>query len=140
MNRHQLREETFCLLFLTEFHPNDEGGEQMQLFIEERDMGDQGDYVRDKVSDIIAHHDEIDERIESRTENWKLSRMGRVEQSLIRLAVYEVLYEKLPTGIAINEAVELAKVYGEETTPSFINGVLARVIGREDKKKGDSQA
>ena len=134
MNRHQLREETFCLLFLTEFHPQDEVGEQMRIFIEERDMGDQGGYVHDKVADIIAHHDEIDERIESRAENWKLSRMGRVEQALLRLAVYEVLYEKLPTGIAINEAVELAKVYGQESTPSFVNGVLARVIGSEDQK------
>ncbi len=129
MNRHQLREETFCLLFLTEFHEEDEKASQMRIFIEERDMGDQGDYVREKVADIIAHHDEIDERIESRAENWKLSRMGRVEQALLRLAVYEVLYEKLPTGVAINEAVELAKSYGEENTPSFINGVLARVIG-----------
>lgn len=129
MNRHKLREETFCLLFLTEFHPRDEIGEQMRLFIGERDFGDQGDYVQKKVEDIIAHHDEIDERIESKAENWKLSRMGRVEQSLLRLAVYEVLYEELPTGVAINEAVELAKVYGEENTPGFINGVLARVIG-----------
>ena len=129
MNRHQLREETFCLLFLTEFHDDDEKASQMRIFIEERDMGDQGDYVKKKVEDIIAHHDEIDERIESRAENWKLSRMGRVEQALLRLAVYEVLYEKLPTGVAINEAVELAKSYGEENTPSFINGVLARVIG-----------
>lgn len=131
MNRHKLREETFCLLFLTEFHPQDEIGEQMRIFIEERDMGEQGEYVHDKVADIIAHHDEIDERIESRAENWKLSRMGRVEQALLRLAVYEVLYEGLPTGIAINEAVELAKDYGQESTPSFVNGVLARVIGDE---------
>ncbi len=130
MNRHQLREETFCLLFLTEFHPEDEIGEQMRIFIEERDMGDQGEYVEKKVADIIAHHDEIDKRIEDRSENWKLSRMGRVEQSLLRLAVYEVLYEELPRGIAINEAVELAKVYGEEQSPSFVNGVLARVIGQ----------
>ena len=134
MNRHKLREETFCLLFLSEFHPRDELGEQMRLFLEERDMGDQGDYVSEKVADIMAHHDEIDERIESRAENWKLSRMGRVEQALIRLAVYEVLYEDLPVGIEVNEAVEIAKVYGEETTPGFINGVLAKVIG--DEKKG----
>ncbi len=132
MNRHQLREETFCLLFLTEFHPEDEIGEQMRIFIEERDMGDQGEYVEKKVADIIAHHDEIDRRIEERSENWKLSRMGRVEQSLLRLAVYEVVYEELPRGIAINEAVELAKVYGEEQSPSFVNGVLARVIGQDE--------
>ncbi len=131
MNRHKLREETFCLLFLTEFHPDDEIGEQMKIFIEQREIGDQGDYVREKVEDIIAHHDEIDERIESKAENWKLKRMGRVEQSLLRLAVYEVMYEDLPKGIAINEAVELAKVYGEENSPSFVNGVLARVIGQD---------
>ncbi len=133
MNRHQLRQETFCLLFLTEFHPGDEVGEQMRLFIEQRDMGDQGDYVEKKVADIISHRKEIDERIEARAENWKLSRMGRVEQSLIRLAVYEVIYEELPRGIAINEAVELAKVYGQDNSPSFINGVLARVIGGDEQ-------
>ncbi len=132
MNRHQLREETFCLLFLTQFHPEDEMGDQMRIFIEERDMGDQGEYVEKKVADIIAHQKEIDDRIEERSENWKLSRMGRVEQSLLRLAVYEVLYENLPRGIAINEAVELAKSYGEENSPSFVNGVLARVIGQDE--------
>ena len=132
MNRHQLREETFCLLFLTQFHPEDEMGDQMRIFIEERDMGDQGEYVEKKVADIIAHQKEIDDRIEKRSENWKLSRMGRVEQSLLRLAVYEVLYENLPRGIAINEAVELAKSYGEENSPSFVNGVLARVIGQDE--------
>ncbi len=133
MNRHRLREETFCRMFLTQVQPEDEIGERMRIFFEVREIGEQGDYVKEKVEDIIAHQSEIDARIEERAENWKLSRMGRVEQSLLRLAVYEVLYEKLATGIAINEAVELAKAYGEEATPSFINGVLARVIGDVDE-------
>ena len=85
-------------------------------------------YIEHKVQDILTHLEEIDAIIDSSAQNWKTSRMAKVELTLIRLAVYEIRYEEdIPTGVAINEAVELAKSYGEENSPAFVNGVLARI-------------
>ncbi|MEI3176870.1 MAG: transcription antitermination factor NusB [Lachnospiraceae bacterium] len=85
-------------------------------------------YVNDKAEDIIAHLPEIDEAINAVAKGWKTSRMGKVDLTIIRLAVYELKYEEdIPTGVAINEAVELAKKYGTDTSSSFVNGVLAKL-------------
>ena len=88
---------------------------------------EQEKYIADKSSDIFAHVEEIDAIIDEAVEGWKTSRMAKVDLSLIRLAVYEIRYEKLPKGIAINEAVELAKTYGTDQSAGFVNGVLARI-------------
>ena len=70
----------------------------------------------------------IDPQIEEVSVGWKLNRMSRVDLAILRLAVYELLYdEKIPTGVAINEAVELAKTYGGDASPSFVNGILAKI-------------
>ena len=77
---------------------------------------------------IIAVLEEIDKIINESSKGWKTTRMGKVDLTLIRLAVYEIKYEEdIPTGVAINEAVELAKKYGTDDSPAFINGVLAKI-------------
>ena len=77
---------------------------------------------------MLAKLKEIDESINAAARGWKTSRMGKVDLTLIRLAVYEIKYEEdIPVGVAINEAVELAKKYGSDDSPSFINGVLAKI-------------
>ena len=77
----------------------------------------------------MAHLAEIDEAIDAVAEGWKTGRMGKVGLTLIRLAVYEMKYdEDVPVGVAINEAVELAKKYGTDESPAFINGVLAKLV------------
>ena len=68
----------------------------------------------------------MDADINERTENWKTTRMSKVDLSLIRLALYEMRYEDMPKGVAINEAVELAKKYGTDSSSGFVNGVLAK--------------
>lgn len=130
MSRRELREQVFKLLFRTEFHEAGELGDQLVMFIEDLDKKEEKDttYIQDKFQKILMHLDEIDERINEQAKGWKTSRMGKVDLTLIRLAVYEMKYEEdVPTGVAINEAVELAKSYGTDDSASFVNGILAKL-------------
>ncbi|MBO5247336.1 MAG: transcription antitermination factor NusB [Eubacterium sp.] len=130
MTRREIRELIFKMVFRVEFHSEEEIPQQMRLFMDALDAAGEKDraYMEQKVKDIIAHLEEIDTLIDQSAKNWKTSRMAKVELTLIRLAVYEIKYEPdIPTGVAINEAVELAKLYGEDNSASFVNGVLARI-------------
>lgn len=130
MTRREIRETIFKMVFRVEFHNEEEIPEQLRMFMDSLESASEKDraYIEHKVQDILAHLDEIDEIIDSSAQNWKTSRMAKVELTLIRLAVYEIRFEEdIPTGVAINEAVELAKAYGEENSSSFVNGVLARI-------------
>lgn len=129
VSRRELREQIFKMLFRIEFHESEEMAEQMRLFLEEEDGADEQEeaYIRNKYGQIVEHLEEIDRAINERAKGWKTTRMGKVDLSLIRLAVYEIMFdEDIPTGVAINEAVELAKRYGTDDSSSFINGVLAK--------------
>ena len=130
MTRREIRELIFKMVFRVEFHNEDEIPEQLRLFMDTLDSASDKDrdYIERKVQDILTHIEEIDAIIDSSAQNWKTSRMAKVELTLIRLAVYEIRFEEdMPTGVAINEAVELAKAYGEDNSASFVNGVLARI-------------
>ncbi|MEY8331520.1 transcription antitermination factor NusB [Lachnospiraceae bacterium 47-T17] len=130
MSRRKIRELVFKMIFRVEFYTEEERPEQLALFLDglEETKEDDCAYIERKVTDIFSHLKEIDEIIDGSAQNWKTSRMAKVELSLIRLAVYELRFEEgIPTGVAINEAVELAKLYGEENSASFVNGVLARI-------------
>lgn len=118
------------MVFRVEFYEEEEMQQQLRLFMDEQEAVSEQDraYLEHKVQDIFAHLEEIDAIIDGSAKNWKTSRMAKVELTLIRLAVYEMRFEEdIPTGVAINEAVELAKTYGEENSASFVNGVLARI-------------
>ena len=124
MSRREIREQIFKMLFRVEFHSEKEYEEQMNLFIEENEPIEKPD----ESAEIIAVLEEIDKIINESSKGWKTTRMGKVDLTLIRLAVYEMKYEEdIPTGVAINEAVELAKKYGTDDSPAFINGVLAKI-------------
>lgn len=130
MTRRKIRETIFQMVFRAEFHGEEEIPQQLSLFMDTLEAADEKDraYIEHKVQDIFAHLEEIDAIIDSRAQSWKTSRMAKVELTLIRLAVYEIRFEEgIPTGVAINEAVELAKAYGQENSASFVNGVLARI-------------
>ncbi len=130
MTRREIRETIFKMVFRVEFHTEEEIPEQLRLFMDALDQASEKDraYIEHKVEDLLAHLTEIDAIIDASATNWKTSRMAKVELTLIRLAVYEMKYEEgVPTGVAINEAVELAKAYGEDNSPAFVNGVLARI-------------
>ena len=131
MTRRELRENVFKMLFRVEFHEEGEMPEQLDLVDDEFENVKEADaiYMSQKCSDIIAKLPEIDEAINASTTGWKTSRMGKVDLSIIRLAVYEIKYEEdVPAKVAINEAVELAKLYGTDNSASFVNGVLAKFV------------
>jgi N utilization substance protein B len=91
--------------------------------------GEPTDYARDVVLGVEAHQPRIDRLIENTSENWSLMRMPLVDRNILRIAVFEMIYrdEDVPDSVAINEAVEMAKVYGGEDSSKFINGILGRL-------------
>lgn len=131
MSRREIREQIFKLLFRAEFYEEEDLQEQRQLFFEELGEEDKKDthYIQQKCEDILSHLTEIDAMVNEVAQGWKTSRMGKVDLTLIRLAVYEMKYEEdVPAGVAINEAVELAKNYGTDDSSSFVNGILAKLV------------
>lgn len=130
MTRRKQREQIFKLLFRVEFMNEEEMPEQVRLFFEDEEaqMTEQERcQVTEKYELIAGRRPEIDEMLEKEAEGWKISRMGKVDLTILRLAVYEIKYdEDIPTSVAINEAVELAKKFGQEESSKFVNGVLAK--------------
>lgn len=128
MTRRQIREQIFQILFRAEFHPKEEFEEQMELAVrKERATEEELFYIEKKSADIAEKIEQLDGMINSRAKGWKTSRMPKVDVTLLRLAVYEISFEEeIPLGVAINEAVELAKKYGTDDSPAFINGVLSK--------------
>lgn len=135
MGRRESREEIFRLLFRVEFNTVEEMPQQMALFFEDMDENDiskalsdkDRKYITDKYENVMSHLDEIDEAINKTAEGWDTKRMGKVDLTIIRLAVYEIMFdEDIPTSVAINEAVEIAKKYGQDESSGFVNGILAK--------------
>ena len=130
MSRRKLRESIFLLLFRIEFNTREELDEQMRMHIDSKtDMDEEdADYICKKLEDILDHLTELDETILKICKGWRLERLGKTELAILRLAVYELLDDNdIPTSVAINEAVELAKIYCSEEAPRFVNGVLAKL-------------
>lgn len=130
MKRTQLREHIFKLTFGIEFNQEKEMPEQIELYswnvedASEKEL----EYMKKKAMDIAARAQEIDVLINERATKWKTTRMNKVDLTILRLAVYEMKYdEDVPTKVAIDEAVELAKKYSSADGPSFVNGVLAKL-------------
>ena len=125
MTRHEMRECIFCLMFQNDFYGTDEFEEQMSNFLanfhfpEEHEISEKDEKeVREKVERLIALMPDIDEKISA-----------KAELAILRLAVYEALYEEsVPVGVAVNEAVELAKEYGGENGAAFVNGILGKIV------------
>lgn len=129
MSRRELREQIFKLLFRIEFNTLEEMPQQQKLFFEDDCIADEKDteYISSKYQKIVDKLDIIDSMLNEKTQNWNTDRMGKVDLTILRLAVYEITYdEDVPTGVAINEAVELAKKFGQDASSGFINGILAK--------------
>ena len=129
MTRREIREQIFQILFRIEFHQGEDLSEQLKYQIEEGETADaDAVYIQNKIDAVIVNITQIDEMINEAATGWKTSRMGKVDLTLLRLAVYEIKFEEdIPTKVAINEAVELAKRYGPDSSPAFVNGVLAKI-------------
>lgn len=136
MSRREVREHIFKLLFRIEFNKKEEMPEQLKLYFEGEETENLSEAVQaeieEKYEDIAADIVQLDARINDVAKGWNTGRMGKVELTILRLACYEIeCDETIPTGVAINEAVELAKKFGGEDAPSFVNGILAKMV-RED--------
>lgn len=134
MNRHRFREHTFKLIFLSQFYNGKELEEQLEsYFIYQGDFRDDEILaLTTKYNSIIEARGKIDELISSTAKGWKIERMSKVDLSILRLSIYELMFdEDIPKKVAINEAVELAKEYGGEDSASFINGILGEISRTE---------
>ena len=129
MTRRALREQVFKMLFRVEFHDAEEMKEQAVLFDEEESCSEKDkEYITKKFENIVEKITEIDAAVNEVAKGWKTTRMGKVDLTIIRIAVYEMKYEEdIPVKVAINEAVELAKQYGTDDSPAFVNGILAKL-------------
>ncbi len=132
MGRHELREQVFMFLFRAEFHNAAEMPVQSRLFIEHSDeVLEEKDaaYIEERAAQILAKLSELDECINKNTEGWDTTRMGKVELAVLRVAAYEILFdESIPNGVAIDEAVEIAKKFGQENSGRFVNAILAKIM------------
>lgn len=95
------------------------------------------DYAKILVAGVKEHCSEIDSIISVALENWRMERLGNAEKMILRLAVYEIHFavEKIPVGVAVNEAVELAKIYADDEAPKFVNGVLGKILRAAGQEK-----
>lgn len=130
MSRRKLRETIFLFLFRIEFNTQEELMEQLAWYFDGKEDITEEDitYISDKLSAILEKKQELDETILAICQGWRLERLGKAELAILRLAVYEMQNDNdIPTGVAINEGVELAKIYCSEEAPRFVNGVLAKL-------------
>lgn len=147
MTRSKMREHCFKLLFCVDFYPAEEKEAQLIHYFEEpmeydfdkegkeeiiHDVSMSGEYadqLRERTKAIMSKIPELDLKINEVAEGWKTKRMGRAELTILRLALYEILFdEEVPEKVAINEAVELGKKFGGNEAPAFVNGVLAKLV------------
>ena len=128
------REKLFLMLFQHEFHESAEYREQIALYNdnyeeEPSDPSVTNEELTERLFDIVDKIGSIDARLNTAISGWKLNRIGKVDITILRLAAYEMKYDDtIPVKVSVNEAVELAKKYGGDSSPSFVNGVLARMI------------
>ncbi len=131
MKRSAIRELTFRLIYSLEIQKTENIEEQIELYLEcnEVEENEAKEYIKNTVIGINEHIDEIKELIEKNLKaDWEIDRISKIDLSLLKLAIYEIKYTEIPYKVAINESLELAKKYGEETSKNFINGILASIV------------
>ena len=131
MDRSSMRELAFKLVYSIEIQKTNDIQEAIDLYIESNEITSKSakEYIEDVILGIEKNKKEIDEQIEKNLkQEWKIERISKIDLSILRLAIYEILYKEIPFKVAINEAVELAKKYGEDASKKFVNGILASVV------------
>ena len=134
MNRSATRELTFKLLYSMEVQKNKEK-EQIDLYIEENNIEnkDVKKYIEETIDGIEKNLENITRLIsENLKKEWTVDRISKINIALLKLSIYEIIYTDTPYKVAINEAVELAKKYGEDTSANFINGILASIVKKNN--------
>ena len=133
MNRTAIREKAFKLIYSLEIQKYNSLEEQINIYFESENITDEEakKYIEDAVLGIEKNKDEICSLIEENLKSdWKIDRISKIDLSILKLAIYEIKYKEIPFKIAINEAVELAKRYGEDPSKNFVNGILASIVNK----------
>ena len=139
MKRTEIREQAFRLIYSTEIQKNMEE-EQRELFMQENGIDDKEEieYISTIFNGVKDNSEEIEKYIsENLKEKWTIDRISKIDLAILRVAIYELIYSKLPYKVVINEAVELAKKYGDDSSKSFVNGILASVVKKENLDQGE---
>ena len=131
MNRSAMREQAFKLIYSMEIIKTKELDEQIKLFFESNNITNQDaqKYIQDAILGINQNKEVIENLIEKNLKkDWKMERISKVDLCILKLAIYEIKYKEIPFKVVINEAVELAKKYGEDNSKVFVNGILASIV------------
>ncbi|EAD5704642.1 transcription antitermination factor NusB [Listeria innocua] len=123
MKRREAREKALQALFQIELNEMSLDQAIKNIMEDEQD-----DYMEQLVEGVMANKVEIDAIIEPNLDNWRIDRLNKVDLSLLRLSVYEIKYlDDVPNRVSLNESIEIAKIYSDEKSSKFINGVLANI-------------
>ena len=131
MNRTAIREQAFKLIYSLEIQKQDNLQEAIDLFLESNEIEDKSakEYINDAILGIEKNKEKIVQQIEKNLKkDWKIDRISKIDLAILKLAIYEIQYKELPFKVVINEAVELAKKYGEDSSKNFVNGILASIV------------
>lgn len=130
MSRRTDRKHAFVLIYQLPFHKELDGSEAVEHYLSqlEEDMDFDRPFIESEFNGTSSKLEQIDPLIAKYTEGWTIGRINKVDLAIMRLAVYEIMFvEDIPVRVSINEAVELAKVYGIDDSASFINGILGKI-------------
>ena len=133
MNRTAIRESAFKLIYSLEIQKQNNLEEQIDVYFESENIKNKAakEYVEDAVLGIENNKEEILGLIEKNLKSdWKIDRISKIDLSILKLAIYEIQYKQIPFKVVINEAVELAKKYGEDSSKNFVNGILASIVNK----------
>ena len=135
MKRTEAREQAFRLLYSLQLMDEKNIEEQLEIFIQENEIQDKDgiDYIKDVIVGTNKYNEEIEKSIsENIKSDWDIDRISKIDLTLLKLGIYEIIYSNLPYKVVINEVVELAKKYGDDNSKSFVNGVLASIVKKNE--------
>lgn len=136
MNRSAAREKAFKLVYSLEIQKEEQLPEQIHLYLENENIKDEETvkYIESVLIGIAENIDSIKEKISQNLKHgWKIERISKIDLALLKVAIYEILFTNTPYKVAINEAIELSKKYGEESSSNFINGILASIVKENEE-------
>ena len=134
MNRTEIREATFKILYSNEIQ-KDVDEEQIDIYLDENNISNKTEieYVKNTFKGILENISEIEQLVKDNLkENWSIERISKIDLAILKIAIYEMIYTNIPYKVVINEAVELAKKYGDDSSKAFVNGVLASIVKKNN--------
>ena len=141
MNRSKAREAAFKLLYSLQIMSESNIEEQLELFIKDEEIDDKEaiKFITDIIEGTAQNNNDIEEQIKQNIkQDWTISRISKIDLTLLKLGIYEMIYAKVPYKVVINEVVELAKMYGDDSSKSFVNGVLASIVKKNNLAEDDA--